>query len=554
MLQPVLQRLIGVTSAVLLANALWAAILPSTSGRIVGAGGALIALLVLVAVWLSDKARSMVLANPPGFLTDRLRALAVVVPFVLPGLFLRTVPVLAFWRFDGRSALLVAWLISIVVAITFESDDAGAARRPSAKFLLVLFLIFSSGLWLAMVMDTGIPAVMIGIDRRGTRSCQMDLFTTIATVWQTNPPSEHLFLAWRSQDDFQHRLVYSNHVHPFLLSMYGWVRAAQKLGHLRLWQASNTTILLPIFVLIAGFITLLARNGALGGRARASRLLALFLAMGILLTTWRLWIDLIRFDSDNPYPLLAGVLVLLYALLLPPLQTRAAAIVAALFAALSPTITPLMILPVLCLFGARGQDAGDLLRRNRSVMVVCLAAIVAGAVSYLEPRVLIRWYGYQSQQSSLIFRSGLDGDTRYFSGLFQAAVAPCPVGCCYARSLSDLLLPSVVPLTVLGPLVWSWSRSQGRSVGRAFLFLVTPYLMSVIFFPQSVSIHPYLYDHWFIIPVVVSGLLAMLSPAVEERLNGAGLLTFLLFVAALLMSNFLGVVQGLARAITFFTS
>ena len=554
MLQPVLQRLIGITSAVLVANALWAAILPTTSGQIVATAGALIAFAVLVAVCLSDRARGMVLASPPAFLTDRVRAFAVVVPFILPGLVLRTAPVLAFWRFDGRSALLVAWLISIAVAIAFESDAPAVAKRPFAKLLLILFLLFSAGVWLAIVMDTGIPALMMGIDRRGTRSCQMDLFTTMATVWQTNPASEHLFLSWRSQDDFQHRLVYSNHVHPFLLSMYGWVRAAQRLGHLRLWQASNTTILLPIFVLIAGFVTLLARNGSLAHRSRASHLLPLFMAMGMLLTTWRLWIDLIRFDSDNPYPLLAAVLVLLYALLVPPLQTAAAAVVAALFAALSPTITPLMVLPVLCLFGERGQDARDLLRRNRPVLVVCLAALVAGAISYVEPRVLIRWYGYRSQQSSLIFRSGLDGDTRYFSGLFQAAVAPCPVGCCYARALSDLLFPTVVPLAVFGPLVWWWSRSEGGAVGRTFLFLITPYLMSVIFFPQSVSIHPYLYDHWFIVPVVVSGLVAMLSPAVEERLNGAGLLMFLLFTAAILMSNLLGVVQGLARAIAFFTS
>jgi hypothetical protein len=120
--------------------------------------------------------------------------------------------------------------------------------------------------------------------------------------------------------------------------------------------------------------------------------------------------------------------------------------------------------------------------------------------------------------------------------------------------LADLLIPSVVPLAILAPLVWWWSPSQARPVGRLFLFLITPYLMSVILFPQSVSIHPYLYDHWFIIPVVVSGLMAMLTPAIEERLNGATLLLFLLGIGAVLMSNLLGVTQGMARALAFFTS
>lgn len=554
MLDSVLQRLIGVAIAVLVANALWVAILPSRSGQIVAAFGALIAAVTIVAVWKSERTRTAVLATPPGFVIHRMGALAVVAPFILPLFFLHIVPVLAFWRFDGRSALLVAWLISILIAISFEPDRPESANRSTARWLLVLFLVFSAGVWLAIVMDTGIPAFMMQIDRRGDRICQMDLFTTFATVWQTNPASDHLFLAWRSQDDFQHQRVYANHGHPFLLSMYAWVRVAQELGHLRLWQASNTTILLPIIVLILAFITLLTRSDRLEHRSHPVHLLSLFLAMGILLTTWRLWIDLIRFDSDNLYPLLAALLVLIYALLLPPVQTKAAAVVAAIFAALSPTITPLMVLPVVCLFGHRGQGVRDTLRQNRSLIVICLAAIAAGAISYLEPRILIRLYGYHPLQSSLIFRSGLDGDTRYFSGLLQAAVAPCPTLCCYARSLSDLIVPSVVPLAVLGPLVWWWSPSQGRAVGRAFLFLITPYLMSLIFFPQSVSIHPYLYDHWFIIPVVVAGLMAMLSVAVVDRLKGAALLTFLLFTSAMLMSNLLGVVQGLARAIAFFTS
>jgi len=549
MLDSVLQRLVGVTIAVLAGTALWAAVLPNKSGQIVAAVGALIAFVAIVAVWASQRIRLAVLAAPPEFLTHRLRALAVAAPFVLPAFFLRTVPVIAFWRFDGRSALLVAWLISIVLAMAFEHDRPERESRLSTRFLLGLFLLFSAGLWLAIVMDTGIAARTMDFERRNQRPCQMDPFTTMATVWQSNPLSEHLFLAWRDPADFQQRSVYANHVHPFLLSMYVWMRAAQRLGHLTLWQASNTTILLPVLVLIGAFATLLARTGSLWQRLRVVHLFALFLAMGVLLTTWRLWIDLIRFNSDNSYPLLAGILVLLYALLLPPVQTRSAATAAAVFAALSPTNTPMVILPVLCLFGRRGQDLRDVLRQNRSVIWICLAALSAGAASYIEPRLLIRWAGYHPKESSLIFRSGLDGDTRYFSGLFQAVVSPCPIGCCYARPLSDLLVPSLIPLAVLAPLLWRWSPSQGASVVRATVFLITPYLMSVMLFPQSVSIHPYQYDHWLFIPVVVSGLMAMLSPAVEDRLRGVGLLGFLLFVGAILMSNLLGIAQGLARAI-----
>lgn len=79
------------------------------------------------------------------------------------------------------------------------------------------------------------------------------------------------------------------------------------------------------------------------------------------------------------------------------------------------------------------------------------------------------------------------------------------------------------------------------------MFLLTPYLMSVIFFPQSVSIHPYLYDHLFLVPVVVTGTSMMFAQGVRDRLRGPLLLAFILFMAGVIMSNLIAIAQGLAH-------
>jgi hypothetical protein len=89
---------------------------------------------------------------------------------------------------------------------------------------------------------------------------------------------------------------------------------------------------------------------------------------------------------------------------------------------------------------------------------------------------------------------------------------------------------------------------------RTFLFLATPYFLSLILFPQSVAVHPYLYDHLLLIPMVVTGVLAMLDVSRDVRPGSAALLAFLLVVMAVLMSNLIGIAQGLQRAIAYFTS
>jgi hypothetical protein len=532
-------------------NLFWAVTLPTASGRIVATFGVFVAAALLLAVFVSRDVRYRVVST--AFFEWPLSLPLVSIAFLTPVLFLRAVPVFAFWRLDGRAALLVAWLGLTAVALALES------RRPDAeqvwsRWLMAAFIIFAAAVWLTVVMDSGIASFLANFDRRGPRGCQSDPVTEMATVWESNRPSDHLYLAWRSQDAFDHRIVYANHVHPYLLTMYAWVNAARRLGGLTLWQASNTSVLLPVLALIGAFAVLVLRSGVLPSTWTIRDLAIVFLGVGVLLTTWRLWIDLVRFNSDNPYPLLAAMFVLVYALLLPPMRTGAAALAAAAFAALSPVNAPMLLVPVLCLFTKASGGWRESWSTNRHVFVVCGAALVAGALSYLDPRLLIALKGYQAQESSFLFRSGLDGDTRYFSGLLQAAVAPCTTGCCYPRTLADLLWPAAVPLVIFGPLTMRPGRISAFPTVRTFVFLATPYLLSLILFPQSVSIHPYLYDHLLLIPIVVTGVLAMLDVSREARAGSAALLAFLLVVGAVLMSNLIGIAQGLVRAIAYFTS
>jgi hypothetical protein len=238
------------------------------------------------------------------------------------------------------------------------------------------------------------------------------------------------------------------------------------------------------------------------------------------------------------------VLLFVYGFLLQPARPALATVSACLFVALSPIHAPMLALGVLFLFWRRAPTLRNLLVANRVVLTVTLASAVVGAIVYAVPGALIAWKGYTPKGSSFLFRSGLDGDTRYFSNMVQSVLAPCPLSCCWGRTATDLLFPAFIPLAVFG--LFAFRGAQGAiRAGHLFLFLCTPYFVSLILFPQSVSIHPYMYDHMLLIPVIVMGVVAMLTPAIEE-LSRVWLLALALITSGVLMSNLIGIAQGLA--------
>jgi hypothetical protein len=198
------------------------------------------------------------------------------------------------------------------------------------------------------------------------------------------------------------------------------------------------------------------------------------------------------------------------------------------------------------LFGHRATAPGRLLSDNKVVLAVTAASMSVGVIIYSIPRMLIAWRGYTPLASSFLFRSGLDGDTRYFSNMVQSILAPCPTACCWGRTTTDLIFPAFIPLALVAMFAWRAQVVKSVPLGHLFLFLCTPYFLSLILFPQSISIHPYMYDHLLLLPVVVTASVGMLTPAFEAWLTGTRLLGFLLITSGVLMTNLIDIAQGLA--------
>ncbi|HEY2433340.1 MAG TPA: hypothetical protein VGI12_11765 [Vicinamibacterales bacterium] len=469
--------------------------------------------------------------------------LAILAAFVLPAVSLLHVPQIAFVSLDGRLWVIAAWLFAASMLQSVEQP-----RWPwQARLPLFLAVIWSSFFWLALVSDIGVGGYLFSTDRIVYKECQSDPLAVAFSIWETHPVSEHLFLGWRTFQSLEEHHPYANHVHPYLFAMYGWALLVRAAAGVPLFVATNTVPVLYMAVLVAAVFTLIRRARLVGDTPAPLQLAALFTACGLVVTTYRFWNDLLRYSSDNPYPLLAGVLIFVAAGLIEPVNRRMVLAGTIALVALSPVHTPMVITALACLFwfrsGATRQGAGG----GSLVVRAAGLALVTGAVAYMLPWLLIRWHGYTPVGSPFLFRSGLDGDTRYFTNMIQAVVSPC-ANCCWGRPTTDLLFPAFVPLVAFAALRGTRAWRSSIDLSRILLFLLAPYLFSLVLFPQSISIHPYMYDHMLILPLTLAGIVLMFE-WVNDRAGdpGPALFGLILIGGGVAMSNLIAVAQGLSR-------
>lgn len=137
----------------------------------------------------------------------------------------------------------------------------------------------------------------------------------------------------------------------------------------------------------------------------------------------------------------------------------------------------------------------------RPAGVVLLISLVSSFISPTVSKIM----GYTTSSSGWLFRAGLDGDISYFVNFLQSLFYPY-----YPRSILYLALPFVFLGSQLLCLKLDRSRSTSPSISDSIDWfvlyggIVSYYVVTFALWPQSISIHPYLYDFMLLLPVYVA--------------------------------------------------
>lgn len=459
--------------------------------------------------------------NGPSSLRD---SFLLFLPFLLP-LYTYDVPqFIVFWHFDAVGKILLAWFLFSFFRLRRANWPHPKVTSDIAFTSFILFLVWTSLLWLNLTWDVGARMLQLSASER--------LSTVIYKVWEQRPFIEHFGLAFVNWESFD-KSAYSGHSQAYLLILYLFVRLVRIMGGVSMEEATRMIAFFYAAILVGSVAYAAWASGRARILNRLSAQLTLFFGLGFLLSLPDFWITLLKYCMDNPLPMIICFnLILLTHINLKDYGLFFVGILCT-YCLLFPRFG---ILSTIALFFYMYEDCdlGNMIKKLG-------AAVLMAFFSMLYPVMVIKVLGYTDTSSSLLFRSGLDGDTSYYTNIFQAVVFPFNAG--QIRPWSALVPSLLFALVTLTIYTLIKNRSEKEAPLENLLFIFVPYFASLVIAPQSVSIHPYLYDYFILFPATYLAMHWSLSEAFQDSIRGPRMYGWLLFLSGLLVNNLTKIAQ-----------
>jgi hypothetical protein len=396
--------------------------------------------------------------------------------------------------------------------------------RKNIGFLAASLFILISGFVLVHVLGFSEMA-----SKYGTLPERLRDYTF--PVWQQYNFSRHGFLAFLTKESFDAREAYSNHSPIYLVFLYILYKIELLFPNLPM---RITSAYFSMAALVGVIIAILLPKNKVLLDYRGTTLVLIGLIYFLTMPTY--WISAGKFNVDNPFHFIFPLLVLVsYKLSYGDSKQVGFWIIVFLLCILAPKIGILLglFLMVRSFNGHSGQCGFS---RPGIFM------IVGGVLFSLLPVAVSKLLGFSSKNSGWLFRSGLDGDTTYFSNIVNAVVFPVD-----PRPVYLLLAPILVlGVQLISQYVRANTVAESDVSGSDKLFitiLFAPYLLILTFWPQSVSIHPYLYDHFLVGPIAVWIVLNFASNR-KEALYSRNFVFWFWAMAIMIMFNLTQIAQA----------
>jgi hypothetical protein len=365
-----------------------------------------------------------------------------------------------------------------------------------------------SFLYLLAVLVTLIAVYMLGFREASHQMANQPerLRDVTFYIWENYAQSKHGYLVFLSLEDFNKNIAYSNHSTAYLFYMYALYKIE---------------MLIPAFQmrLVAAFINMISLAAAVFYIISNINKKDIALVKGILILLAVIfmvsmpgfWISAARYNVDNPFPLIFSLLILISFFIWQDKGSGKRVWISILIFAIFSPISAAILGVALSLYSLRSNDF------DKELYILAIVTLFLGCIFYIQAPVISKILGFTSSNSGWLFRSGLDGNTASFSNAFMAVVSPR-----HPRPLHIIAIPILLLITqavfsrlVVGiqkPIFMENDKDPtSRDAGFYYFLISSQYIFICLLWPQSVSIHPYLYDYFFIAPASVIVILNFLN-------------------------------------------
>ena len=351
--------------------------------------------------------------------------------------------------------------------------------KKNKVFSLALIASIVTGL--AIIYGIGFLKMVESIDPLPER-----LRNQTFPIWDHQPMTKHGFLVFYQAEDFGNKISYTGHTPFYLSGMYYLYKLELTCNKLPMRiVAPSIAMLLCLYAL---FYAIISRQIVSLNRSQGTLLILSVLAF---LTTPVFWISLGKANVDNVFifmlPLYIWIAFFVSNCKIPFLKL-CIGLVGICF--ISP-VNGFLLAIFLIIWELAEKEI------NTRLLQVAIATLVISFLLFLVPHVVAKLLGFTSLGSSWGLRSGLDGDITYFSNAFSAIFFPY-----YMRPVSYIIWSLCLLLAQLLFIYQSKQKISHDNLLNARVFdskkffsiIFSGYVLNVLFWPQAVSIHPYLYD------------------------------------------------------------
>ena len=345
-------------------------------------------------------------------------------------------------------------------------------------------------------------------------------------IWDNYPVYKHGFLVFLSPDQFARNIAYTNHSTAYLFYMYTLYKIEMFIPSFQMRVVGALFNMISLAGAMFYIISCVTEK-----RIALMTGLLILLAVIFMVSMPGFWIPAASFNVDNQFPLIFTTLLLVsFFIWQDKGNGKRVWISIVLFAIFSPMSAVLLGLG-LALYSFQHDNL------NTKLFKLAVAAGVMGCVFYLQAPVVSKVLGFTSTNSGWLFRAGLDGDITYFSNAFMSVVSPYRFRPLHIIAIPILLLLSQI--VYLKTVAWKSKLVSGESddtsitfnAGIFYLLIFSLYIFAWLLWPQSIAIHPYLYDYLFLAPVSVLIIINFLAFPKYCKLSRLWVLALLFFIS-----------------------